>query len=279
MIKSILLPIDGSAYTDSVISYGQFLSQKFNAVLRLLSVVDIRLYDWSVATNADNFVPIMPPTGFQAESQKLHDEKTDQVLEKAGELCKKKKNKYELIKVAGIPVEEICSHAKLSDMVIMGIRGEYERWSGKLLGDTVESVTRQISKPTMLVEKEFTPFKSILCGYDGSTQANKALQFAANIAHYLKTKLQVITVMDNEEERKSVLNEAEKYLAPYEIDFQLRHEFGDPEEILINASKNTAVESLLIIGCYGHSRIREAILGSTTVHVMRNAHKPLLLAK
>jgi len=277
MIKSILLPIDGSSYTDSVIKYGQFLAKKFNAVLRLMSVVDIRLYDWSVATNADNFVPIMPPTGFQAESQKLHDEKADQVLEKSGELCKKHGRKYERVKIAGIPVEEICSHAKLSDMVILGIRGEYERWSGKLLGDTVESVTRQVSKPAMLVEKDFVPFKRILCGYDGSIQANKGLQFAATMADQMKMQLQVLTVMDNEEERKAILKEAEQYLTPYGLDMQLRHEFGDPEEILINASKDTASESLLIIGGYGHSRIREAILGSTTVHLMRSAQKPLLL--
>jgi nucleotide-binding universal stress UspA family protein len=279
MIKSILLPIDGSTYTDAVIKYGRFLSETFGAVLRLLSVVDIRLYDWSVATNADNFVPIMPPTGFQAESQKMHEEKADHVLEKAGKLFQASGTNFELIKIAGIPVEEICNYAKKSDMVVMGIRGEYERWSGKLLGDTVESVSRQVSKPVMLVEKEFEPFSRIICGYDGSTQANKALQFAAYMSDIMQAPLQVVTVLDNEEERKAILQEAEQYLTPYGITFQLRHEFGDPDEILVNVTKNTASPSLMIIGSYGHSRIREAIIGSTTVQVMRNAHKPILLAK
>lgn len=279
MIKSILLPIDGSSYTDSVIKYGQFMSETFGAVLRLLSVVDIRLYDWSVATNADSFVPVMPPTGFQAESQKMHEEKADQVLQKAGEICQKHNLPFELVKIAGIPVEEICTFAKKSDMVVMGVRGEYERWSGKLLGDTVESVTRQISKPVMLVEKDFIPFERFICGYEGSVQANKALQFAAYMSEIMNAQLQVVTVMDNEEERKAILHEAEEYLEPYKIDFQLRHEFGAPEEILVNVSKNTASPSLMIIGSFGHSRIREAILGSTTVHVMRNAQKPILLAK
>jgi nucleotide-binding universal stress UspA family protein len=33
------------------------------------------------------------------------------------------------------------------------------------------------------------------------------------------------------------------------------------------------------MGSFGHSRLREAILGSTTVQVMRKANKPILLAK
>jgi nucleotide-binding universal stress UspA family protein len=90
---------------------------------------------------------------------------------------------------------------------------------------------------------------------------------------------QVVTVLHDQEERKAILHEAEEYLEPYQIDFQLRHEFGDPDEILVNVSKHTATPSLMIMGGFGHSRIREAILGSTTVHVMRNAQKPLLLAK
>ncbi len=279
MIKSILLPIDGSTYSEAVLNYGKFLAEKFNAVLRVLSVVDIRLYDLSIAAGADSFVPVMPSADFQAESQGMLDEKSQKVLDKASSILNKTNLQFQLIKASGIPVDEICSHAKQNDIVVMGIRGEYERWSGKLLGATVESVTRQISKPVMLVEKTFLPFQRIQCGYDGSSYANKALQLAAFMSKTMQIKLQVISVFDSEEERTAVLNEAEQYLAPYEIDFQLRHEVGDVDEVLVNTSKNTPAPALSIIGSYGHSRLREAILGSTTVQVMRKAEKPILLAK
>ncbi|MGD9486856.1 MAG: universal stress protein [Calditrichaceae bacterium] len=279
MIKSILLPIDGSSYSEAVISYGKFFAEKFNAIIRVLSIVDIRLFDWSVATNADNFVPVMPPAGFQAETQKMHDEKAQQILDKAANLLKSTGIPFELTKVTGIPVEEICNQAKQNDLVVMGIRGEYERWSDKLLGATIESVSRQISKPIILVEKSFFPFEKILCGYDGSIYANKGLQYAAFMAQILSIPIQVIAVFSSDEERKAVLAEAEQYLTPYKIDFQLRHETGDASEILVNATKTTPNPALLIIGSYGHSRLREAVLGSTTVQVMRAADKPIMLAK
>ncbi len=279
MIKSILLPVDGSPYSEAVLNYGDYLAQKFSAVLRVLTIVDIRLFDWSVATSADSFVPIMPSSEFQEESQRIQDEKAQKVVEKASKILNAKKRTFEVLKVSGIPVDEICQYAKTTDLVIMGIRGEYERWSGKLLGATAEAVTRQIFKPLLLVDKTFRPFERIYCGYDGSITANHALQMAAFWARELQLPLQVVAVFDSEEDRKAALSEAEQYLTPYRIDFQLRHETGDAEEALINVQNNSPVPSVMVIGGFGHSRLREAILGSTTVQVMRKANKPILLVK
>ncbi len=279
MIKSILLPIDGSPYTESVLNYGQYFHKQFGALIRILSVVDIRLFDWSVATSADSFVPILPSAEFQEESQKIQDEKAQKIIEKAAEILEAKKVTYEVIKVSGIPIDEICQYAKTTDLVIMGIRGEYARWSGKLLGATAEAVTRQIAKPVMLVDKTFDEIKQILCGYDGSITANHALQMAAFFAKTMDLPLGVISVFDSEEDAQGVLKEAEQYLMPYQIKFTLKHEKGSVQEVLISEQNNASLPSLMVIGGYGKSRLTEAILGSTTVHVMRKAKKPILLVK
>ena len=49
MIKSILLAVDGSAFTEPVLKYGIELSKKFQALLRVLTVIDIRIFEWAVA--------------------------------------------------------------------------------------------------------------------------------------------------------------------------------------------------------------------------------------
>ncbi|MEJ2055966.1 MAG: universal stress protein, partial [Calditrichaceae bacterium] len=199
--------------------------------------------------------------------------------EKAAGILKKSGINHELIKTSGIPSDEICNFAMENDFVIMGIRGEYERWTNKFLGATVETVTRQINKPTMLVDKNFAPVERIHCGYDGSTYANKALQLSAYLTDILKLNLQVIAISDSEDERKQRLREADHYLNPYGIEYSLRHETGDASDALVNVQNNAPGPSLMVIGSYGHTRLREAIIGSTTVEVMRNANKPVLLAK
>ena len=202
-----------------------------------------------------------------------------ELLKKAEEIVKPSGVTYQLLKTTGNPVDEILEYSKTNDLVIMGIRGEYEQWSNSLLGATVESITRQIAKPILLSGKSFKPFQSVICGYDGSVSANKGLQLAAFLCSALNYPLQVISVFDSAEERSAVLKEAEAYIEPYNIDYRLRHESGDVADILVNAQNSAPETSLMVIGSYGHSRLREAIIGSITVQVMRKADKPVLLAK
>ncbi len=35
--------------------------------------------------------------------------------------------------------------------------------------------------------------------------------------------------------------------------------------------------ALLVMGAYGHSRVRQFILGSTTTHLIRTCHVPVML--
>ena len=91
--------------------------------------------------------------------------------------------------------------------------------------------------------------------------------------------VEVLTIGNDEEFRMECLNEAKKYLEPHQIEAQYRHEAGDAAEVIVEVTKNVPEYNLLVMGSYGHSRIREAIIGSTTVEVMRNAVKPILMVK
>ncbi len=279
MIKSILTPLDGSIYSDSILKYAVYLSRKFNAPVRILNIIDIRLTDLALSPASDSFVPLISSAEFQTESRKILKEKSDRIISKASTILKKDCIDFEVESVTGLPDDEICKFAMQNDLVIMGIRGEYEKWNERFLGATIESVSRQINKPLLLVDKTFRKFEGVLIGYDGSVHANNALQIAAFMAETFEIQLQVMAVFNSEEDRKAVLFEAEKYLAPYDLKFKLRHESGHASDIIITASKDSPMDQLTVIGSYGHSRLREAIIGSTTVEVMRSAAKPVLITK
>ncbi len=279
MIKSILTPLDGSIYSDTVLQYAIFFSKKFNAPVRVLNVVDIRLTDMGISPASDSFVPLIPSAEFQSESRKILEEKSKRILSKASHILRDEGVDFEVESVLGLPVDEICGYAMQNDIVIMGTRGEYEKWNEKFIGATVESVSRQISKPLILVDKKFQKFERIHIGYDGSVHANKALQLSAFLAKSFDILIQVMAVFDSEDDRKAVLTEAEKYLKPYDVNFQLRHETGHAADAIIAASIDCPALPLTVIGSYGHSRLKEAIIGSTTVEVMRKALKPVLITK
>jgi nucleotide-binding universal stress UspA family protein len=279
MVKSILLAVDGSAFTDPVLQYGMFLAKKFNAQLRVLSVIDIRIFEWAVAIGVEGFAPIIPTSGYQEESQKLLEEKAKEVLNKTEKILQKNNLQFILEKESGNPVDIICDKARLVDLVIMGARGEFAKWSDKMLGATLEATTRLSIKPIFISPKEYSEIKKILVAYDGSENASKALNLAAFFASEMKLPLNVLNVNDSDEEGKRYLEEAREYLEPYDIQ-QIDEKVidGEPSDTIVQVAKDNDA-NLIVMGSYGHSRIREAILGSVTVQTMRKSTFPVLMAR
>ncbi len=279
MIKSILLPVDGSTYTDAIIKYGQFLATKFQSVLRVITIVDIRTYEWTLNVGSEGYMPVVPATVYQDESHKFLSKRAEGLMKKITGQLSKTDLKFECEQHDGSPVELICDLARQVDLVIMGARGDFEKWGETLLGATIESVSRQCQTPIMIIDKKFDTVKKIIIAYDKSEYGNKALKLSASVGSVMSLPIEVISVGDDEDCQQECLKEAKNYLDPYDLDSQYRHEAGDPADVIVEVTKNAPESSMLIMGSYGHSRIRETILGSTTVHVMRNASKPILLAK
>ncbi len=279
MIKSILLAVDGSVYTAAVVTYGLDLAQKLKAHIRAYSIVDVRIYDWVLNTGAEGYMPVIPSNMFHEESHKFHNERADTLLGKVGERIQKAGLSFDSGKLEGSPVEMICELARQVDLVIMGARGDYARWGDRLLGATLEAVSRQIQTPLMIVDKTYLPFKTLTCAYDRSESGTQALKLSAYLAQELKLPLEVVSVHEEELERANILSEARNYLQPYQITMNLRSEGGDPATVLIQITEKSPQPTALLMGSYGHSRIREAIIGSTTVQVMRKALKPIILTK
>lgn len=279
MIKSILLPVDGSIYSESVLNHGKYLAQKLNAFLRIITIVDVRTYEWTLNVGSEGYMPVVPATVYQDESHKFLTERADGLVKKISEHLKETNLKYECQRLDGSPAEIICELGRQVDLIIMGERGDYAKWDVTILGATLESVSRQCHTPLMVVDKTFNELKNVIVAYDSSEYSNKALKLAAHFAEGLKLPIEILTIGNDENFRKECLNEAKKYLEPYQFEAQYRHEAGHAAEVIIEVTKNVSDYSLLVMGSYGHSRIREAILGSTTVEVMRNAAKPILMAK
>ncbi len=279
MIKSILVAVDGSEYTDPVMKYAIAMAQKFEARLRIITVIDVRIFEWSVYLGVDGFAPVLPSSVYLEESRQLLQEKADQVLKKCEEMVKEAGVPYTAEKVEGSPVEILSSRATIADMVVLGAHGEFAKWGrSKLMGATVEAISRECIKPLFISPKDYREFKKILVPYDGSLNSNRALPYAGYFASQFGAKITVFTVDNNLELAKSVVEEGKNYLSAYEVELTTEIRRGNADEEIVNFSEEGGFD-LIVMGAYGHSRIREAILGSTTEHVMRNAKIPLLLVK
>lgn len=278
MIRSLLLSVDGSIYTESAVRTAIYLAQAFKARLRVLSVIDVRTFEWAMSVGADAFVPIIPTAVYLEETKKLQQRKAEAVLQKSDELLRDTGLHYELLLEAGSPTEVICEHLRMVDLSIMGARGEFAIWKSKNIGATLDSVSRQAPKPILIVSRTFRPIHRILAAYDGSATANRALSLAAYFASKLEQSVTVVTIASRQQEAAHALDEAAQYLENCGIPCDGVFVPGVPEQKICDYAHENNFD-LIVMGAYGHSRIREAILGSTTQSVMRKAQIPVLLAK
>jgi len=204
------------------------------------------------------------------------DEKCNKVLEKCEAILTEEKLDYQTEKILGSPMDSISDRAQIADLVVMGKRGEFARWEARALGATVEAVSRKVRKPILVAEKTFTPIKKILAAYDGSSHANQALQYVGHLAEAFHAQTTVLCVSDDKESGARCCLEAKEYLQSYDVQLTLETVSGHAEKEIISYAAKAEVD-LIAMGAFGHSRIRKALLGSTTEHILRFAQNSVLL--
>jgi len=278
MIKSILVGVDGSEYTDSVLKYSINMARAFGAKLRVITIIDVRIFEWSVYMGVDGFAPVFPSSVYLDESRKLLNQKADSVLKKCQEILDQAGVSYTTEKVEGAPVDVICEKANVTDMIVLGAHGEFARWGTKMMGATTEAISRQCDKPLFVAPKQVKEIKKILAPYDGSRNSNKALPLAGFFGIKFGAHVTVFAVDNNLEAAQSIAKEGKEYLSAYDIFVEIETRKGNPDEEIVRFSDEGNFD-LIIMGAYGHSRIKEAILGSTTEQVMRNTQIPVILVK
>src|SRR5262249_6888026 len=147
-----------------------------------------------------------------------------------------------------------------------------------LLGGTTESVARKSPKPVLVCPQTFREVTKPVLAYDGSQRASAAMHTAAEVTSALGLPLAVVHVARDGNDGESVLAEAKRYLGAYDIPATYETVTGPPHERIVEVLGKRDFD-LLFIGAYGHSRIIEMVLGSTTEYVLRNSPAPVFLTR
>jgi nucleotide-binding universal stress UspA family protein len=279
MIKNILLALDGSEHSQAALRYALWLAGRFRAHISGLHVIDIVSVEgpfFQDLSGAFGFEPYLDVAG--KVRQALHD-RGQFILQEFTTTCCEQGISCETELVTGIVANEICERARTTDLVVIGHRGVNEQFSTGLLGGTAESITRKSPRPVFMTPMQFQPINKPLLAYDGSSRASTVMHSAAEFCSALHLSLTVLTVSHREKSgEEKLLEEARHYLNLYDLKPTLLSVTGHAYQRIIEYLKEQG-HDLLFIGAYGHSRIIEMVLGSTTEYVLRNASCPVFLSR
>jgi nucleotide-binding universal stress UspA family protein len=279
MIKSILVALDGSDHADAALQHALWLAGRLRATVVGLHVIDVVSIEGSFLHDISGSLGFEPYLDFSAKMREALRERGRAILETFTRRCAERDIPCDTILAMGIVANEICDQARLADLVVLGHRGVNEQFSTGLLGSTTESVARKSPKPVLVAPMRFEEISRPLLAYDGSQRASAAMHAAAELASALALPLTVLHVTREDAANGArVLDEARRYLHSYGLAVDYQTITGYPHERIVEFIRERR-HDLLFIGAYGHSRIIEMVLGSTTEYVLRNSACPVFLAR
>jgi nucleotide-binding universal stress UspA family protein len=162
------------------------------------------------------------------------------------------------------------------DLIVIGKRGEAADFNTLHLGSNLERVVRATTQPVLVASREFKPISRFLIAFDGGPSSMKAIEFLAAKSQYQDLACHVLMVGSDNTENRRQLEGAQATLTNGGFTVSGDIQEGEPETVITQAVEQVGFE-LVIMGAYGHSRIRNLIIGSTTTQMMRSCKVPLLL--
>ncbi|MCP4645925.1 MAG: universal stress protein [bacterium] len=275
-MKHILVPTDGSEAAAVGVRYAVGVAKHYGARLHGLHVVDVKLLEGPFLRDVSASLGTAPYANYQGNIAMILEERGAAALEYFETACEEAGVACDSEQATGLVARSIIEKSELTDLVVMGRGGEHTEWLEGLVGTTTQAVVRRAERPVLVTATDTPGRDRFMVAYDGSNYAKRALQVAAGVCADWKAPLHVLVV--HGDRASSISDEARSYLEPHglKVDYVLRD--GDPSEVIVDYAGECEAD-LLIMGAYGHTKVRELVVGSTTAYAMNHAPCPLLLTR
>jgi len=274
MIKDVMVPVDGSAADDARLAAANQIAEAFHSQITGLFL---------------NILPmlIVPEDGVGAaraaelleKARAAADRIEARLTERLARLQKPMQlRRFDILKEA---VGDVAAReARTADAFVAlrpnGALSEPEHLvEGVLFGSGRHIFLVPRRKPAKVT------FDRVLVAWNGSRESARALAEARPYLH--KAKAAVVVVVDDEPptEGQAVLGkDAVEHLKHHHIKATLHHarlQDHDVGKTLVAEARRLQAD-LIVMGGYGHSRLREFLLGGATYELLHKAPIPLLLA-
>lgn len=173
--------------------------------------------------------------------------------------------------------EIIARRGRLADLTVLA---RPDKDSAVSVGMALNAALFETGSPVLVAPPEPPPAKAgrAAIAWNGSAEASRALKAALPILEGLES-VRVLS-LDTDKTDASGAGELKAYLAWHGIEADVQTPAPDGRAVgavLLEACSAFNAD-LLVMGGYGHSRMRQLILGGVTRHVLEEATLPVLMA-
>lgn len=282
-MSKIIALVDGSVYSRSICDHAAWIASRTGAAVEILHVLGKRPTEDS-RSNLSGNIALGARTALLEELTE-RDAQTARKLQEFGRAILDEAQVQ--IRAAGIAdvttrlrfgdiVEEVAGYEADADLVLIGKRGEAADFVKLELGSNLERIVRSSQKPVVVAARAFTPVTRFLIAFDGGVSSRKAVDHVAASPLFAGLSCSLLTVGPDTPQKRAQLAAAQTTLtsAGYDVDTAI---VQGPADLLIASTVEAENIGFLVMGAYGHSRIRNLIIGSTTAEMIRLCKIPVML--
>ncbi|TFH86237.1 universal stress protein [Billgrantia azerbaijanica] len=284
MTEQVMAAIDGSQFSEAVCDAAAWASLALSAPLTFLHVVDN--HPQTAEADLTGNIGLGSREHLLEELSHL-DEQRAKVAQEQGRLMLKAARERAVADGAAEPatrqrngtlVETLEELEEEIRLLVVGKRGETAHQAREHLGSNLERVVRTLHRPILMVPEAFTAPQRVMLAFDGSQTTRKGVEMLARSPLFDGVPVHVVIVGAETGDNRSQLDWALATLrdAGHEAEGAIRA--GEVEATLRNYQQEHGIE-LLVMGAYGHSRIRHLLVGSSTTAMLRKTTIPVLLLR
>ena len=282
-MKKLIAFVDGSGYSKSVCDHAAWLAAKVDASVALIHVLG-RRNESGAPIDLSGSIGLGARTALlgdlaelDGQMAKLSHQRGRAILEDAKDilLAAGVHETTTMLRNQGI-VEAVQDLENDADLIVIGKRGEGSEVDKMHLGSNFERVVRSSHRPILVAAASFKPIQRLLLAFDGGASAIKAVNYLASNTELVGLNCHLLSVTEPSTEKQQQLDEAANQLRSggHSVEASIRS--GQAEAVICEEIKAGEID-LLLMGAYGHSRIRNLIIGSTTTAMIHSCKIPVML--
>ncbi|MGK7871595.1 universal stress protein, partial [Falsiroseomonas sp. E2-1-a20] len=282
-MAQILACTDGSVYAESILDHAAWASARMgSASVRVLHVLDRATAEAPV--DRSGALGVNASEELLRELAELDEARGKVSLRRARALLAAAEARLKAAGVAhittvqrhGALVDTIVEFEGEADLLVVGKRGEAANFAVGHLGANLERVLRSSILPVLVASRSFRPITRFAIAYDGGRHAQQAVAYAAGTASLDGLECHLVTVATDEAAGLALLAEPAAQLAAAGKTATQTVLQGDADTAIAGHVATAGID-LLVMGAYGHGRLRNMIVGSTTTALLRSCRIPVLV--
>lgn len=273
--KNIVVHVDNSVRAKTRIEFARALAERFDAHL----------------TGIYTAGRLEVPGYLRAEMGEAFMRQRDETIAQRKQAAEKlfhdfasglRPSRMEFRATEGDPVQAMLAPSKYADLLILG-QSESPPLGGTTIGHSFpEDLVLASKRPTVIIPYagEFTSaLEYPIIAWKPTSEAIRAVRDALPILAQAK-RVTVVCVDAPNDSRLEPGAEVALYLARHNVPVEVLHDHSGQSDVgiaLLNQASDLQSD-LMVMGCYGHSRLREMVLGGVSRTILRTMTIPVLFA-